>query len=292
VLPYVPVDRFNTIALIFGCFLVATFLKGIFVYMQEVLVGGIVNRVIVDIRKKCFRHALSLDYQTIAAAGPANLMSRITNDVEILAAGLRTVLVRLVREPLKAGCCITFAFVLNWRLTLLSLVVVPCIGLLFAKFGRSLKKVSKGTLDSMSGIYKGLAETFDSLKVVIACGVARRQFHLSNKEYLEKSMKVVRLSALARPTTELMGAIAVLCAVIPSTYLVLRGTDEIWGIKLAPGAMDIAQLSVLYALLAGTLDSVRKLSSVYGDLKRSAVASDRISEVLSEKTKVPEPKEP
>jgi len=295
VLPWVPQDRFDTIALIFGCFLIATFLKGVFVYIQEVLVGDVVNRVIVDIRKKCFRHILSLDYQTIAAAGPANLISRITNDVETLATGLRTVLVRLVREPLKAGGCIAFAFVLNWRLTLLSLLVVPCIALLFAKFGRSLKRASKGTLQSMSGIYKGLAETFDSLKIVIAFGAARRhrrQFHLSNKEYLDKSMKVVRLSALARPTTELMGAIAVLCAVIPGTYLVLRSTDEIWGIKLAPGAMDIAQLSALYALLAGTLDSVRKLSTVYGDLKRSAAASDRIFEILHEKTKVPEPREP
>ena len=295
VMPYVPADRFNTIAVIFGCFLFATFLKGVFIYLQEILVGGIVNRVIIDVRKKCFRHALSLDYQTIATTGPSNLMSRITNDVEILAAGLRTVLVRLVREPLKAGGCIAFAFVLNWRLTLLSMVVVPCIGLIFAKFGRSLKKASKGTLQSMAGIYKGLAETFDSLKIVIAFGAARRhrrQFHLSNKEYLDKSMKVIRLSALTRPTTELMGAIAVLCAVIPGAYLVLRGTDEIWGVKLAPGAMDIAQLSALYALLAGTLDSVRKLSSVYGDLKRSAAASDRIFEVLNEKTKVPEPKEP
>lgn len=295
ILPYVPEDRFDTIALIFGCFLFATFLKGIFVYLQEVLVGGIVNRVIVDIRKTCFRHALSLDYQTVSATGPANLMSRMTNDVETLAIGLRTVLVRLVREPLKAGGCIAFAFILNWRLTLLSLLVVPCLGLLFARFGKSLKRASKGTLNSMSGIYKGLAETFDSLKVVVAFGAARRHrqaFHRSNKEYLNKSMKVVRLSALARPTTELMGTIAVLSAVIPGTYLVLRGTDEIWGVKLAPGAMDIAQLSALYALLAGTLDSVRKLSSVYGDLKRSAAASDRIFEILNEKTKVPEPKEP
>ena len=105
-------------------------------------------------------------------------------------------------------------------MTLLSLLVVPCIGLLFAKFGRSLKRASKGTLNSMSGIYKGLAETFDSLKVVVAFGAARRhrqQFHRSNKEYLNKSMKVVRLSALARPTTELMGTIAVLNAVIPGT---------------------------------------------------------------------------
>lgn len=295
VLPWVPSDRFDTVAMILGCLVVATFLKGVFIYLQEVLVGSVVNRVIIDVRKKCFRHALSLDFQTLHSAGPSNLMSRMTNDVEIFAVGLRTVLVRLIREPLKAGGCILFAFVLNWRLTLMSMLVVPCLGLVFAKFGRSLKKASHGTLQSMSGIYKGLSETFESIKVVIAFGAGQRhrsQFHRSNKEYLSKSMSVVRLSALARPTTELMGVIAVLCAVLPGTYLVLRGTDEVWGVQLAAGPMDIAQLSALYALLAGTLDSIRKLSSVYGDLKRSAAASDRIFEILDEETKVPEPEEP
>lgn len=295
VMPWVPQDRFDTVALILAALLVATVLKGVFIYFQEVLIGDVVNRAVIDMRKKCFRIALGLDYQTLHQNGTSNLQSRMTNDIEILSVGMKTVLIRMIREPLKAGGCIMLSFYLNWRLTLLSMLVVPLLGVIFHKFGRSLKKAAHGTMETMSGIYKCLTETFDSIKIVVSFGAARRhraQFHRRNKEFYIRSMKVIRVSALSRPTTEIFGVIAVLAAFLPGTYLVLRGTDQIWGIQLSSGQMDIAVLSALYALLAGTLDSVRKLSSVYGEIKRASAASERIFEVLDLKTKVIEPAVP
>ncbi len=231
----------------------------------------------------------------MSLSGTSTITTKMTNDVENLSAGLKTVLVRMIREPLKAGGCILFAFFFNWRLTLLAMLLVPAIGFVFHRFGRSLKRASHGTLQSMTGIYKCLAETLESIKVVLAFGTGRhhrRQFHDSNKEYYARTMKVIRVSALTRPTTELMGVAAVLCAVLPGTYLVLAETDNIFGIQLSPGVMDIAELSALYALLAGTLDSVRKLSNVYAELKRASAASDRIFELIDTKSRVVEPETP
>ncbi|MHC4876313.1 MAG: ABC transporter ATP-binding protein [Planctomycetota bacterium] len=295
VMPWVPEDRFDTVALILGGLFVTTLFKGVFIYLQEVLVGCVVGCVIVDIRKLCFRKTLALDYQTVTRNGSSNVISRMTNDVEQLASGIRTFLVRLIREPLKAGGCVLFAFWLNWRLTLMAMLVLPIIALAFGKFGRKLKRASRGNMESMSGILKCLTETMEAIKVVIAFGGGRRhrqQFHRTNRDYFDTSMSVIRVSALARPTTELMGVLAVLIAVLPGTYLVLRSTDEIWGIQLAARPMEFAELSALYALLAGTLDSIRKLSTVYGDLKRSSAAADRILELLDADTHVPEPATP
>jgi len=295
VLPWVPRDNFNTIALILGGLLLATFLKGIFIYAQEVLVGSVVNRTTINIRQAMLRRSLSLDYQTLSQNGSSNLMSRMTNDVEILSAGMKTLLIRLIREPLKAGGCIAFAFFFNWRLTLMTLLVVPAIGFAFHRFGRSLKRASRGTLESMSDIFRCLSETFESIKVVFAFGMERKhrqKFHRANKEYYKTSMKVIRVAALTRPTTELMGVFAVLVAVLPGTYLVLRETDSLFGLQLSNGPLQIAELATLYALLAGTLDSIRKLSSVYGELKRSSAASERIFEILDQTTTVPEPEMP
>lgn len=295
VIPWVPRENFHAVALILGGLVLATFLKGMFIYAQEVLVGSVVNRTIINIRKSLFRHSLDMDFQTVSANGASNLMSRMTNDVEVLSVGLKTLLVRLIREPLKAGGCIAFAFFFNWRLTLMTLLVVPCLGFVFHKFGRTLKRASHGTMESMTGIFKCLSETFESIKVVFAFGMQRRhrqKFHRSNKEYYEKSMKVVKVSALTRPTTELMGVIAVLAAVLPGTYLVLNETDSLFGLQLSDGPLEVAELATLYALLAGTLDSIRKLSSVYGEMKRSSAASERIFAVLDEETKVPEPEMP
>lgn len=295
VLPWIPADRFQALSLLLGLLVLATLLKGVFMYLQENIVGDVVNRTIVDLRKRAFRHILSLDYQTISAAGPSNLLSRIVNDVEILAVGLRTLLVKLIREPLKAGGCVAVAFYVNWRLTLFAMLVLPLLGFAFHRMGRSLKRASHGTLETMSGLCKCLTETFDSIKVVLAFSAGRRrrqQFHRTSRVYYEKSQKVVQITAFAKPLVELMGVLAVLAAVLPGAYLVLNETDTFWGLQLSNGPLTVAALTMLYALLAGTLDSIRKLSSVYGEIKRAAAAADRLFQVLNQETKVPEPDMP
>ena len=295
VMLWVPDKAFPTLVLVLCGVLIGTLLKGIFVYWEDTLVGQAINLVIVDIRKACFRHTLSLDYQTIAMQGTSQLMSKLVNDVEVLGLGLQALLVRLIREPLKAGGCILFSFCINWRLTLLAMIVLPVMGFVFHRFGQSLKRASHGTLEGMSAISKCLNESFDSIKAIIAFGSGRRhrrQFHYANKLYNKKSNKVLRVASLTRQLTELMGVTAVMMAVFPGAYLVLNQTDKFLGIKLSNGPMDSAQLAVLYALLAGTLDSIRKMSAMNRELRRGSAACDRIVQILDAQSRVPESAHP
>jgi subfamily B ATP-binding cassette protein MsbA len=295
VVPLVPDDKFDTLALILALLLVATVLKALCMLAEETLVGSVVQLTVMGLRKACFRRVLRLDYQTLARQGTPELMSRFTYDMETLAQGLSLLGGKIVREPLKAAACVGFAFWINWRLTLLSMLFFPLAVFVFHRIGRTLKKASHRSMESMSRIYNVLEETFDSLKVVIAFSGGRRhrlQYHRENKSYFQKSMKIVLLDALTSPTTELLGMCAVFIAVMPGAYLVLRQTTSIWGIKLATSEMDIAELSVLYALLAGISDPVRKLSSVFSKLKRAGAAADRVFELMDRESKVAEPSEP
>jgi subfamily B ATP-binding cassette protein MsbA len=295
VIRHVPEDKFDTVAMILGLLLIATVFKGTFMYVQEILIGSVVQLTVMGVRKHCFRHCLTLDYQTLASTGTAELMSRFTNDIEQLANGLRVMGIRLIREPLKAAACVTGAFLVNWRLTLLSILVVPAIAIVFHRFGRAMKRASKATMESMAQIYKSLSETFDRIKVVMAFNGARRhrqQFHRENKVYYHKAMKAIRISALTSPTTEVLGVIAIFAATLPGVYLVLRGETKIWSVQLAAAPMGLAELALLYGLLAGTLDPVRKLSSVYGKIKRASAAADRIFSLLEKKSEVTDPVQP
>lgn len=291
-LPYLPQDRFDTFASLLVFLFLVSVVKGIFSWTQEVIVGSVVQRCVMRIRKDAFRHVLRLDTQTVSAAGGNDLLSRLTNDSETLVNGLGILGVRLIREPLKALACVGFAFLLNWRLTLLAVLVVPLLLAAFQRYGGSLKKASRRRLESMSRMYKLLAETFESFKVVTAFSAANRhrnQFHSENKEYYRQYMKVVRVGALMSPTTELVGMLAVFMALMPAAYLVLRGGTSIWGIKLAPAPLDVADLSVLYALLAGTLDPIRKLSGIFKHVKSAAAACDRIFGVMDFEPQVADP---
>lgn len=295
VLPHVPRDKFDTMAVILLVLLAATLLKGLFIYYQEMLVGSVVQLTVNAIRQDCFRAALKLDSQTLSSIGTSTLMSRMTNDIEQMTNAIKVFGVTLVREPLKASACTALAFYVNWRLALLSVTMVPLLGLVFNFFGRRLRRASHRTMESMARIYDCIAETFGSARIVMAFSgfrKHRKKFLQANRDYYVGSMKIVRLGALSRPISEIMGVLGVFAALGPGAYLVLRETDSILGIKLATAPMSIAELATLYALLAGTLDPVRKLSSVFEQIKRGMAGSDRVFSLIDMRTAVPEPKSP
>jgi ATP-binding cassette, subfamily B, bacterial MsbA len=293
VLPWIPTDKFDTIVAILVLLLVATILKGVFIYIQELLVGSVVQLTVNSIRQDCFRSALRLDYQTLNGIGSASLMSRMTNDIEQMTATIRVIGVSMIREPLKASGCILVAFLINWRLTLLTVTVVPLLGLMFHRFGKLLREASHRSMQSMAHIYDCISETFNASKIVIAFSGYRRhrkQFLTANRVFYDDSMRIVRLGSLIRPITEIMAVIALFAALGPGAYLVLRNTNEIWGIQLAMHPMEIAELTTLYALLLGTLDPVRKLSGVFTQIKRGMAGSERVFHLVDMRTAVPEPK--
>ena len=295
VLPWVPKDKFDTIIAILGILLIATLFKGLFTYFQELLVGIVVQLTVNSIRQACFRTALRLDYQTLHRIGESSLMARMTNDIEQMTATIRIFGVSMVREPLKAAGCIVVAFWINWRLTLLTVTVVPLLGYMFHRFGKLLREASHQSMQSMANIYNTISETFGASKIVMAFSGYRRhrkQFLKANRGYYEDSMKIVRLGSLIRPLTEIMGLAAMFAALGPGAYLVLRNTNEIWGIQLATRPMDIAELSMLYAMLLGTLDPVRRLSGCFTQIKRGMAGSERVFELIDEKSIIPEPRKP
>lgn len=295
IMPWVPRDMFETFTIIFGMLLIATAVKGVFIFMQDYIVFSVVELVVMNIRKKCFRKVMKLDLQTINRGGTADLMSRFTYDTSLLSDGIKLFGGRLVREPLKAIVCFVFALYINWQLTLMGMVFVPVLGLAFYRYGKMIKKASQRMMESMSKLYKILEETFDSLKAVTAFNRSakhRSVFHHESKSFYKKAMKLNMVDALTKPTTEFLGMCAVFAAMLPGAFLVIRGETHIWGIRMASEPMDPASLALLYTALAGLLDPCRKLSGIYARLKRSNAAIDRIFELIDMKASITDPKEP
>ena len=90
----------------------------------------------------------------------------------------------------------------------------------------------------------------------------------------------------------MLGLMAIFIALIPGSYLVLRQKTEIWGIQLSAAPMDIATLSMMYALLAGISDPARKMSSVYSKLKKTGAALERIFQIIDRESMVKETDDP
>ncbi|MCS7045189.1 MAG: ABC transporter ATP-binding protein/permease [Gemmataceae bacterium] len=284
-----PTGNFQTLALMLGLVIAGMTLKGIFEFCQETLVGNVVNRSLFDLRNVFYRHAIHLDVANFNASGSHELMSRCTHDMEVLGSGLKTVLGKVVAEPLRAFACVVVACFISWQLTFFFLTLVPISLYVLTRIGRNMKRATRKVLDRMSSILQILQETFVGIRIVKAFAREaheRRRFRAATKDYYHKAMWVVKLDALSGPIVEVFSAVVIASALLVGAYLVLERKLTLFGIPMTDAPLEMESLLQLYALLAAMSDPVRKLSSVYTRIQAAWAASDRIFTHLDREPKI------
>lgn len=292
---YLPSDVFRNLLLLIGLVILGVATKGFFMFLQEVLVADVMQRTQFDIRNLFFRRTINLDLGSFSDQGSAELMARFTNDMDSFGQGLVTLLSKLIREPMRVAMCLSGALYLNWRLTCLTLVVVPISALTTLRVGRIMKRAMRRSLESMSSIYKILQESFQGIKVVKAFAmerVERRRFFIETKNFYRKAIRVAMIDAMSDPVLEMLTLVTVAIALLAGSYLVLNKTIFLqlgpFQIQLAAQVMAIEELLTLYAVLAGASDPIRKLSNVHSKIQRAAAAADRICAMMDREPKVVE----
>ncbi len=284
---YFPRDGFRTLVVLLGLVMLGVAIKGVFLFLQEVLVATVMQLMLFDIRNYFYRRTMALDLSSFSDQGTSELISRFTNDMESVAQGANTLFTKVMREPLRIISCLVFAMYLNWRLTCLALVLVPVSAVTAKRAGQIMKRAVRRSLESMSTIYKILQETFQGIMVVKAFTNERRErrrFFLETKSLYKKSVKVAKIDAMSDPVLELLALSTVLIALLSGSYLVLNKTIfldlGLFRLQLASRPMEIEDLLYLYAMLAGMSDPVRKLANVHSRIQRAAAASDRICALM------------
>lgn len=275
---YCPTDRFTTLMWVLGIVVVGVVIRGVFEFWQESLTGSVVNRSVFDLRNRFFRRAIRLDVSHFGEAGSHELMTRFTQDTDLVGMGMRTMLGKVVAEPLKAMACIALAMWINWQLTLVCLILVPFALLVLTRFGRTMKRATKRLLEGMSSIFKILQEVFSGIRIVKAFAREpreRRRFLKVTRDYYNKAMWVVTLDALTGPIVEVMTIVAVALIFGIGAYIVIEKPAGI-GPFAVEGSLEPETLMQLYVLLAAAADPVRRLSNVYTRIQSGFAAADRV----------------
>jgi len=292
---YIPNDPFRTLVLI-TCLLVAgTIIKDVFLVANNILVARLAQLTIFDLRKLFYRRTLRMDLAAFGEDGSADLMSRFTNDMQQVAGGLESLFGKLIREPLKMVACLTLAAMISWRLLLLTMLVTPVAAYLVRWLAKMLKRANRRAMEEMAVIYATLEETFRSIKIVKAFTNERQErarFHLNNKRYFDKSMRIAGYNALTHPLTEILGIITISLVMTAGTWLILSRETSLMGIPMSDRPLDSTAMLLFFALLAGVADPLRKMSDVFSRLQAATAASDRIFSRLDRKPKIRDPKQP
>jgi subfamily B ATP-binding cassette protein MsbA len=246
-------------------------LKGLFSYGQSYLMSYVGNRVVTDIRQELFVQLMRLPIRFHDANTSGRLMSRVFNDVSLMASAFAGILKDLFQQSLTFLWMLGVMFYQNWRLTAVSIIVIPVALFTTMKMGQRLRKLATRGQERVGDMASLVQETLTGVRIVKAFGREEAEalrFRDSSSAYLRTTMKAIQVSSLASSQMEVIGVFGVAGIIWYGGYLVIHGS-------MTPGAF----FSFLTAMfLAYT--PIRRIAGANNSIQQALAAAERVFDVL------------
>lgn len=264
--------------------LIAFLGKNVFGYMQAYFLAFVEQGVIQDMRNAAYRHLHKLPMSYFKREKTGNLISRITNDVNVVQASVSAVFLNLIREPLTIIVFLGIALSISWRLTIFSVVILPFSLFFIAWIGLKLRKESTKLQEKMADITTVLHETISGVKIVKAFGSEKyenKKFARETGKFFKLTLKMVRIRNSAGPVTEFLSVAVGALIIFYGGQLVL--------VEQSIRASEF--LGFLFAIFQ-LMPPIKELSSVNNRIQESSAAADRIFEILDTEPNIKDPIDP
>ena len=203
--------------------LVIAILRGLGSYLGNYHLAKVSNGVVHDLRVDLFNKLLELPNHYIDHHNSGFLISKITYNVTMVTGAATDAIKVVIREGLTVVFLLAFLFWTNWKLTLVFLAVAPIIAAIISVVGKKLRKLSHKIQDAMGQVTHVTSETIQGFQVVRSYGgekYEKRRFLQASLRNLEKSLKMVKVSAINTPVLQFLVILAM--AVIMFLVLYLR----------------------------------------------------------------------
>ena len=245
--------------------------RGIGDYLSVYAPGWVGRQVIKALRGDVFARYLRLPVSYFDRNGVAQLLSRLTYNIELVAEAATNAVTFIIRDTLTIIGLIGYLVYLNWKLTLFALAVAPLIIGLIRATSTLFRRYSGRIQSSMGDVTRVAKESLESQRMIKVFNAERHQaeaFEEVNERNRASFMKLITVKAVSNPVVQMIAA-AGLAAVM---YMAIR---DVLDRGLTIGEFT----SFLTALLLVTAP-LRRLVSVVGPLQQGIAAGESVFEVL------------
>ena len=256
--------------------------KNILFYISNLIMAYVQNNVITKIRIKLFQHISTLSLSFFNNNKTAELSSILIRDIAGMRVAFSQSLQKIIIEPISVISFLFLLFIINFKFTILVIIIIPLSGFFSYKVGQSIRRKSKRSSVQSAGILNIIKETLSNIKIVKIFNLENEEnekFVKENNKYFNLIFKQSRLSNLLTPINETIGLIV--------------GVLLIWfgGISvLQQGAMSSEDFIKFILLLFAMLQPIRKLANVNVLFQNGIAAAERVFSVFDNHDKIPESK--
>ena len=246
-------------------------LRGVGDYVQSYYPSWVGRQVIKGLRRDVFSHYLRLPTAYLDRQQSGHLLSKLTNNIELVAAAATSAAISLISDTLSIFVLLATLFYMNWRLALFCIVAAPIIAWLMQIANRSFRRYSERIQNSMGDITRVAKEAIDAhrlIKIFNAEDHQTERFEQVNEHNRASNMKLIRARAISNPVVQCIASIAlggVLYVAIRQVFTHDMQVDEFLGFLTA------------LMLIPSPL---RSLVNMSGPLQQGIAAGQSVFEIL------------
>ncbi|MBN1121596.1 MAG: ABC transporter ATP-binding protein [Anaerolineae bacterium] len=237
----------------------------------SLIMVNISQKLIKNIRADLFNHIQTLSMGFFDEHEAGDLMSRITNDTDAINRVLSNGMVQLISNILQLVGILIAMLVLNWRLALGSLVVLPLMVLVTMSIASRTRQAFREVQFNLGALNANAEENISGVRVVRAFAREKEtidQFRSVNLNNRDAGIKAERITALLMPLIHVMSTVAVAIIAGLGGWLALR---------------DLISVGVIVSFISYSYQffgPIRQLAQLYNQLQSALAGAERIFYVI------------
>jgi subfamily B ATP-binding cassette protein MsbA len=264
----------QTLAIVIIFVFLMILFKNIFTYSAIHVITTLRFGVVEKLRNMIYDKILRLPLKYFKSKEQGDIMTYIISDTQEIELSIISSLQFLFRDPITLLVFLISLFILNYKLTLLILLMLPFIVIVLGRLGRTLRKKSIRSQRQLGLLMAIINETIDGLRVIkafVADDYMRKKMQKVNKSITKLNSKIFRRRSLSGPLTETLSVMAILVILYVGSIIVLKDQSS-----FAPETF-IAYILIFTQLIP----PAKNISSGWYGVQKGLASLDRIEEILN-----------
>lgn len=276
--------QFYALVFIAITMIISTLFSNLFRYLGLYANAPIRAGISKGLRRDVYHRLLILPLSFYNRQKKGDILNRIGSDVQEVEWSVVCSLQMFFRDPILVIVFLITLFSISYKLTLLTLIILPPAGILIAKIGKSIKKNSTEAQQILGRMTSAFDEAISGLRIIqghTATDYADRRFRKMNDRFFVLNRRIFRKTEIGAPLVEF------LCILALVIVLLLGGNFVV-----SDAAMTGEKLILFIVIFARIIPPAQSIVSSYYTIQKGMASADRIFRVIDEDEVIEEAKEP
>jgi len=240
-------------------------------YIASYFPGHVGRQVVKELRGELFAKYMHLPASFYDRTSAAQMLSRLTYNIELLADAATTSLVNLIRDSLTFLVSLAYLFYLNWQLASIIILLALPLGWLLRRINQLFRRYGTRIQDSMGDITRIAKESLDGQRAIKTFNAQDHQigqFELVNERNRHSFMRLIGIKSAGNPVVQVVASFG-LAGVL---YLAVR--------QVIDGQVLVGDFVAFLAAIITASQSLRSITNGFGPLQQGISAGASVFEVL------------